>query len=335
MTQPKKKTKQDGFRITTQQIDFISDVSKYNKDERERWKRTILSLIFIGIIVSILIHIILGILLQISRGDIGDSPSTVVSTVVDFAMLDEEQLQDMPEGDAAQQQEEIQSEASFEVEVATSALLPSTDAVPTLDTTTQSQARSLSGGGSSGMGAGIGGSGGGGGASFFGIASSGNRFCYIVDVSGSMNSANRLTLAIQELSTSLQSLPDFARFYILFYHSDVIEPPSQRGWNRARRSVVRRMIREFQAVRPMGGTKPILAFDMAFALDPLPEVIFFLTDGDSLGFQLDELIQKMPKKKRIVINTIAFGNNSTQKLLQDIATTTGGKYTFVQTGNSP
>jgi hypothetical protein len=94
------------------------------------------------------------------------------------------------------------------------------------------------------------------------------------------------------------------------------------------------MIREFQSVKPMGGTKPILAFDIAFALDPLPEVIFFLTDGDSLGFELDELIQKMPKNKRIVINTIAFGNNSTQQLLQDIATTSGGKYTFVKTGSA-
>jgi peroxiredoxin len=188
----------------------------------------------------------------------------------------------------------------------------------------------LNHGGSSGMSAGIGGSGG---ASFFGIASSGNRFCYIIDISGSM--MLHLSLVLQELSNSLKSLPDFAQFYILFYHSSVVEPPSQRGWNRARPSVVRRMVSDFQAVIPTGGTNPNLAFEMAFALDPLPEVVYFLTDGDSLGFQLDELIQKMPKKKcsrclqykQIVINTISFRNNYTQKLLQDIAATTGGKYT--------
>jgi hypothetical protein len=272
-------------------------------------------------------------MLSIKRGNLGAAENESASTVVDFAILDEEQLQDMPQGDVVDQQEEVQSEAAFEVEVATMALLPSSDSRPTLESVTQSQVRSLSGGGSSGIGAGVGGSGGGG-ASFFGISSSGNRFCYIVDISGSMNSANRLNLALQELSNSLKSLPDFARFYILFYHSTVVEPPSQRGWNRARRSVVRKMVREFQSIQPMGGTNPILAFEKAFELDPLPEVIYFLTDGDSLGFKLNQLTGMMPKK-RIVINTIAFGNNSTQQLLRDIASTTSGKYNFIQTGSVP
>ncbi len=333
MSQHKKISKQGKLRVTTQQIDFISDVTKYTNDERERWKRTLLSLIFIGIIISILIHIILGLMLSIKRGNLGAAENESASTVVDFAILDEEQLQDMPQGDVVDQQEEVQSEAAFEVEVATMELLPSSDSRPTLESVTQSQVRSLSGGGSSGIGAGVGGSGGGG-ASFFGISSSGNRFCYIVDISGSMNSANRLNLALQELSNSLKSLPDFARFYILFYHSTVVEPPSQRGWNRARRSVVRKMVREFQSIQPMGGTNPILAFEEAFELDPLPEVIYFLTDGDSLGFKLNQLTGMMPKK-RIVINTIAFGNNSTQQLLRDIASTTSGKYNFIQTGSVP
>jgi hypothetical protein len=150
-----------------------------------------------------------------------------------------------------------------------------------------------------------------------------------------MNNSNRLALALEELSASLKSLPDFARFNILFYHSLVVEPPSQRGWNRARRSVVRQMVRDFQAITPAGGTHPILAFEMAFMLDPLPEVIYFLTDGDSLGFKLDRLIQMIPSKSPIVINTIAFGNNSTQQLLRDIANATRGKYTFVKTGTTP
>jgi len=333
MSQHKKPSEQGKKRITTHQIDFISDVTKYTHDERERWKRTVLSLIIVGIVVSVLIHIILGFVLGIQQGGLAETEKSSMTTVVDFAILDEEQLQDMPVGDVVDQQDEVQSEAAFEVEVATTALLPSSDARPTLESTTQSQSRSLSGGGSSGIGAGVGGSGGGG-ASFFGIASAGNRICYIVDISGSMNSANRLTLAIQELSNSLKSLPDFARFYILFYHSTVVEPPSQRGWNRARRSVVRKMVREFQTLQPMGGTNPILAFEKAFELDPLPEVIYFLTDGDSLGFNLNQLAGMMPKK-RIVIHTIAFGNNSTQQLLRDISSTTGGKYTFIKTGSTP
>lgn len=334
MQQPSNATNQGKSQIRTSQKDFISDVAKYTQEERSRWKRTILNLIYVGVVVSILIHLIMGFLLQISSGTIGDGSSPLVSTKIDFAILDEEQLQDMPDGKVAEPVEEVQTEAAFEVEVATTALLASADSRPILESTSQSQARSLSGGGSSGMGAGVGGSGGGG-ASFFGIASSGNRFCYIVDISGSMNNSNRLALALEELSASLKNLPDFARFNILFYHSFVVEPPSQRGWNRARRSVVRRMVRDFQAITPTGGTHPILAFEMAFALDPLPEVIFFLTDGDSLGFKLNQLIQMIPSKSPIVINTIAFGNNSTQQLLRDIANATRGKYTFVKTGTAP
>jgi len=37
----------------------------------------------------------------------------------------------------------------------------------------------------------------------------------------------------------------------------------------------------------------------------------------------------MPTNKTIVINTIAFGNETSKTLLQDIANDTGGQYTFV------
>ena len=334
MPRPNKEQEQIEFRVTTQRDNLITDVTKYTTQERERWKKTIRSLIFVGIIASILIHIILGFILDISSGNLGKGDSKIVATTVDFAVLDEEQLQEMPEGNETQQQEEIQSEATLEVEFSTSVLMPSSEKRETLKSKSQSQARSLSGGGSSGLGVGVGGSGGGG-ASFFGIASTGNRFCYIVDISGSMRSGNRIGSALQELSKSIKGLPDFAKFYVLFYHSTVVEPPSQRGWNRARRSVVRKIVTEFQSINPLGGTNPILAFEQAMQLKPLPEVIYFLTDGDSLGFQLNDLISLMPKKKTIVINTIAFGNNSTQQLLRDIASTTGGKYNFISTGGKP
>jgi hypothetical protein len=334
MPQPKKEQNQIEFRVSTQRDNLITDVTKYTSIERERWKKTIRSLLFLGIIASVLIHIILGFILDISSGNLGKGDSKIVTTTVDFAVLDEEQLQEMPEGNETQQQEEIQSEASLEIEFSTSVLMPSKESRPTLESNTKSQARSLSGGGSSGLSVGVGGSGGGG-ASFFGIASTGNRFCYIVDISGSMRSGNRIGSALQELSKSIKALPDFAKFYILFYHSAVIEPPSQRGWNRARRSVVRRMVTEFQTINPLGGTNPILAFEQAMKLKPLPEVIYFLTDGDSLGFQLDDLVSMMPNKKTIVINTIAFGNNSTQQLLRDIANATGGKYNFISSGGKP
>ena len=101
-----------------------------------------------------------------------------------------------------------------------------------------------------------GGGGGGGGTSFFGISSSGSRFCYIVDMSGSMSSGNRMGQAINELTQSIKKLPDFARFYVLFYSAGVREPSIQRGWNTARKRTVDKMIEEFAQIKPKGGTEP-------------------------------------------------------------------------------
>ena len=46
------------------------------------------------------------------------------------------------------------------------------------------------------------------------------------------------------------------------------------------------------------------AFIKAFELKPLPEVIYFLTDGQISGFTTEDLRNLMPKKRRIIINTI-------------------------------
>ena len=102
MQQPSNATNQGKSQIRTSQKNFISDVVKYTTEERSRWKRTILNLIYVGVAVSILIHLIMGFLLQISGGSLVGGTSPVVSTKIEFAILDEEQLQDMPEGKVAE-----------------------------------------------------------------------------------------------------------------------------------------------------------------------------------------------------------------------------------------
>lgn len=304
-------------------------ISEFRHQERAQWKKRAFSFIFAGILISLLVHFNIAVILQLlMRGETSTSSAGAMTTI-EFAMQDSSTLSDMPEGQELQQQESVSTEASSEALTVTQATLEADATTTALNANSSGMTPSLGGGGSSGMGAGMGGSGGG--TTFFGISSSGTRFCYIVDVSGSMSSQNRLGSAIAELTRSLKQLPDFARFYVLFYSSTVrLDIPSmQKGWNTARSSTIRRMTKEFESIRPQGGTNPGPAFEKALTLQPLPDVIFFLTDGVISPFSEDVLRQMMPDGSRVVVNTIAFGDSANQDAMIAIAKANRGQYKFV------
>ncbi|MCL4211061.1 MAG: VWA domain-containing protein, partial [Phycisphaerales bacterium] len=171
--------------------------------------------------------------------------------------------------------------------------------------------------------------GGGAGASFFGVSSTGQRFLFIVDVSGSMQEGNRIHVAMRELSRSISELPDFAYFYVILYNHEPIIPRFQRGWQRARPREVDDMLDYLRNVTPGGGTVPVGAFAAAFALDVPPDVIFFLTDGLIPQETPDRVRSMNARGKRVVINTIAFGDQSSADLLKRISDESGGRYRFV------
>ena len=298
-------SQQDGDPSTALNRSTVEVVTEFRKEETARCRNRVLSLIFVGFLISILVHINIGFLLSLFlKGDQGNSSQGAITTI-EFAILDSENFTELPTADSNLLQDVAETQATSETLDATEATLDADDSPTKLQTSTNSMTPSLSGSGNSGMGTGMGGSGGGG-TSFFGIASKGTRFCYIVDVSGSMQQNERLPSAIAELTKSLKKLPDFGRFYILFYSSDVQEPATQSGWNTARSSTVRRMVKEFQSIKARGGTNPKPAFEKAFELNPLPEVIFFLTDGEISGFTVAELKALIPSKSRVTVNTIAF-----------------------------
>ena len=308
-----------------------STITLYKRDERSRWKKRVLSLIFIGFLISILVHLNIGALLSLLQRDIKDSITSGEMTTVQFAIEDTNPLNQLPEGQQLQEQESVPSEIPSDSLHTTDANLIADGTESNLNSSAQAITPSLSGSGSSRMGSGIGGSGGG--TSFFGISSTGSRFCYIVDVSGSMQQQNRLRSALTELERSLKRLPDFTKFFVLFYSSGYTTPPMQKGWNTARSSTVRRMIKEFDNIQPGGGTRPKGAFVKALSLEPLPEVIYFLTDGEISSFNSQILKSIIPTGKKVVVNTIAFGDSSSQQKLIDISNLTGGQYKFVPTGD--
>ena len=66
-----------------------------------------------------------------------------------------------------------------------------------------------------------------------------------------------------------------------------------------------------------------------FSLKVRPDVIFFLTDGEIPDLTAVEIAAMNGRGKRVVINTIAFGDPASQALLKEVAMQSGGVYRFV------
>ncbi len=283
-------------------------------------------LLLLGITLSMIAHLILYIYLAVTyrRAPGGGGPQQVQLELALLAPEPLTELEDLEFEDLLPEieisLEELPSEApSAELDAASPAAtleISSEGAMPTLGGAGQATGSGTLGGGTAGT-------------SFFGISASGTRFAYIVDISGSMGQGRKLWVAMRELSGSIAGLPDYTYFYIVLFSSASIVPPMQRGWTRARPATLTHFIRWLRDVDPGGGTQPKSSFAKVFALDPVPDVIYFMTDGEISGFTADEVAQMNKQGKRTVINTIAFGDPASQDLLRDIARQSGGVYRFV------
>ena len=77
------------------------------------------------------------------------------------------------------------------------------------------------------------------------------------------------------------------------------------------------------------------AFYEVFALDVLPDVLFFLTDGEIPDDIADLVAELNDRGGRVIINTIAFGDARSQAQLRRIASESGGVYLFVPQEGGP
>ena len=77
------------------------------------------------------------------------------------------------------------------------------------------------------------------------------------------------------------------------------------------------------------------AFNRVFGLKERPDVIFFLTDGVITSMTAENVSALNNRGLRTVINTIAFGNDTSQDLLSRIAIESGGVYRFVKSRGRP
>ena len=323
-----------GIETSSRDEGFVSTVWNLRCELQHRWKRSILILLLLGVLISILSHVTIALILDLYGRSGGLSKGEGSSAIVEFAVFESEVLSEST--NSSYLEESQTAPAALESPLTTETTLEATSSTASELMANQSQVPTLGGAGGGDLGSGMGGSGGaGGGTSFFGISSKGGRFCYIMDISASMLQGTRLKGATTELIASLRKLPNFSQFYILFYSTDVSEPPSQHGWNTARRSTLNRIVNEIHRVQAHGGTEPTAAFVRAMELTPLPDVIFFLTDGQIPTTFIDDLRAMLPKGKRVVVHAVAFGSGADIDQMKEIAKLTGGQYKLVTSGRQP
>ena len=207
--------------------------------------------------------------------------------------------------------------------------------------------------GGAGVGAGVGsglgsGSGlGGGGATFFGLAAEGRRFVYIVDKSGSMSTGwnatpgnlsmgrssgdTRWRRAVAELLKSISKLPTVARFQAYLYDSGLSSPPWSEDWVPAGSRGRSRVQNWVNRIVPGGGTQPVDAIQSALLLQPPPDAIFLLTDGE---FPVEPAMQVLQTMKgqgiRCPVHTVALGSQAGADTLRELSRVTGGRMRVVK-----
>jgi hypothetical protein len=285
-----------------------------------------------GVGLSLLLHA--GLLTYLSTVHRAGPAGPAVQTVsIDFATLSEEQLSD---ADQLLPDELEATDVPSISDVPEAVTLARLDVAAPSVTLTLSRGESTPGLGGAGSAAGDGSSGptlgGGGGTSFFGLSSRGSRFAYIVDISASMQQGDRLGRAMDEIERSIGQLPDYSYFYIVLFSSDLVMPPMQQGWLRARRGTVQAISRWLRTIGAAGTTEPLPAFHQVFSLTERPDAIFFLTDGEIPSMTGGDVRSMNDRGRRVLIHTIAFGNDAGQDLLRELARDSGGKYRFVPAG---
>ena len=206
-----------------------------------------------------------------------------------------------------------------------------------------------------GFGAGDGDGDGGGGSSFFGTARPGKRAVYIVDFSLSMTSdvikgGTRIEALKKELVRSINALSAKMNFTVIFFSHNAwsIDAPGANpadfGWNGlgkipevnwypAMPKIKDEFLAKVKAMQAQGNTSWYPPLKMAFAMKPVPDTVYLLSDGEPRDYDqvLNEIDEINPHK--VPVDTIAFELPGTPaRYMMEIAKATGGKFAMVYKG---
>ncbi len=162
--------------------------------------------------------------------------------------------------------------------------------------------------------------------SFFGVKGGGKRVCFVVDISGSM-AGPKLDRLKRELSSTISGLSKSVMFSVAFF--DGAPHVMDQAWMKGPADVSRALALIAQQSIG-GGTDPTGAFQFAFTnLSPLPDCIYFMTDG-LIPPTIPSLLKQLNVGKTpTIIHTIALGEAQAAAIMQQIASENSGTYLFI------
>ena len=189
-----------------------------------------------------------------------------------------------------------------------------------------------------------------------------SRIAYVLDFSVTM-AGEKDALMRSELTKALKALPATTRYSVICFSGPVWLPGDEvaggtvtsrgktyqwdskslwewthRGpamdipWLDAKPSEVKRTLSLVDDVRTIGGTDWEAPLEMAIAMNPPPDVVFFMTDG--VMEQRDMMrvtrgIAAKAKAHKVIINTVAMMEPGAEEPMADLAKRTGGSFTIV------
>lgn len=301
--------------------------------ERARWWANVRQKAYFGLAVSLVVHLlVLAIAAVITvgiaqAGGAGDQ----ASGEIELAVMTEAELAELTGGALGGEAPLIPDapleEAPTDVPLETDAEAVVGDLGDAGEI--EGLSKNLAGGGDVSTG-GMGESGSGSGAAtFFGVEARGNRFAYIVDVSGSMTVGGKIEALKGQLAGSINALLQNASFFVAAFSTDAYALGGEVKWWPASDDKRSEATRGIAGMRGDGGTEPLPGFKMVYALRPKPDAIYFMTDGE-FDPDVEIQIRRMNIEWKIPIHCICFVSNASEDMMKRIAKDSGGTYSYVK-----
>ena len=164
-------------------------------------------------------------------------------------------------------------------------------------------------------------------ATFMGLQAQGRRFCIIADRSGSMF-GTKFEYLKEEILSTIDGMRGHTRIQIVFFNTRALPYPKD-AWlpPRSERDAIKIWLDGLVAD---GDTYPTPAFVEAFAMEPLPDAIFFMTDGRFDARVVNQILRlNTVAQQKVPVHTITFVDRGAEPMMRKIAADSGGKYRHV------
>jgi hypothetical protein len=147
---------------------------------------------------------------------------------------------------------------------------------------------------------------------------------------------SRWELTQVELIRSVQGLAASAEYFVVLFSTDTKPLFGGSEWIKGTKGNKRLTATGMMGSNANGGTDPEDAFALVFSLEPKPDAIYFMTDGE-FNSSIPARIAQLNRRRRVPIHCILLGEPGsaaiTQKvetMLKGIARSSNGRYRHVE-----